>query len=202
MRLVRPHRPLPLSDPRRRRPTCPGWRPGPGAPGRREAARRGRRLSSLAAGAGLAEPPGPRPPGSVPAPLSRFSSHRGRAGTLPHPAAGRPGKHLSPSLRPWSILQGTRACSPTPDSGISCRFTPAPTVAPLLHAFGDPLISLAGLPPQRPPAAPGPHSPCSGSAGWCLTPGQAPSAIDSACARAHARKHTRKHTLRHSTAHI
>nr|CAI9707464.1 unnamed protein product [Rangifer tarandus platyrhynchus] len=39
---------------------------------------------NLAAGAGLAEPPGPCGlPGSVPAPLNR--SHRGRAGTLPQP---------------------------------------------------------------------------------------------------------------------
>lgn len=147
MRLVRAaHRPLPLSDPRRggeADPAPSGAPPGAlgGAVG--SSKERPRPPFNLAAGAGLAEPPGPCClPGSVPAPLSR--SHRGRAGTLPQPAAGRPGKHLSlPSVPGPS----SRAPGRAPHSRL-WDFLPlhsAPTVAPLLHAFGDPLISPAAL---------------------------------------------------------
>lgn len=95
MRQVRAtHRPLPQSDPRRGGEAgraSAGAPPGAlgGAMGSSE--ERPRPPFNLAAGAGLAEPPGPCGlPGSVPAPLSR--SHRGRAGTLPQPRRWLPGE--------------------------------------------------------------------------------------------------------------
>lgn len=103
--------------------------------------------------------PGPRGRAASPAPsppLSQPLTPRPGRDCFPTPPLAARGNTLA-FPPPWSILQGTRACS----HSRLWDFLPlhsAPTVAPLLHAFGDPLISPANscsaLPRPRGPTAP------------------------------------------------
>lgn len=118
---------------------------------------------NLAAGAGLAGPPGPRGlPGSVPAlPAARSAAPPGHS---PSPAPAAPGKPLCPLPTTAKCPLSRAPAVPTPHPRVSSRRTRQlplrpPTPGPLLQAWEDPRLARAcllhsALPRPRGPTAP------------------------------------------------
>lgn len=139
---------------------------------------------NLAAGAGLAGPPGPCGlPGSVPA----LPANRTEARPAHSPSPAVPASTLTcPPLR--TILHSTSEDS---------LQTLAPPTAPPPHSVQHPCSRRVGPsrhsdlpPPQRPPAAPRPHSPGPLQRQRGLRLAWAPSATESTYPRIHPRAHT------------
>ena len=165
-----------------------------------EAARRGRgRLSTWRLAPAW---PSPRGRAASPAPSPPLSAA--------HTAAG-PGHFPSPPLAargntlafPPSLVHppGHPGVLPTPDSGISCRFTQLPRS----HPCSTPSATLSSArPPSSAAPSRGPGAPQPLLWQRWLVPDAGPGALGDRQrlrARAHARKHTRKHTFRHTAQH-